>query len=125
MTTSAPVDVAVAFIEAFGTGDTDTIAGLVADDIVFKSPRVQLSGSHDVLAAMSEFAQVVEGVEGVEGVDIVAALGDEEKAVVVHDMRTAPFGTMRAVDYLVIRDGKIQSDNLVFDTYEVRRAEQA
>lgn len=119
MTTSAPVDVAVAFIEAFGTGDTDTIAGLVADDIVFESPRVQLSGSHDVLAAMSEFAQVVEGV------DIVAALGDEEKAVVVYDMRTAPFGTMRAVDYLVIRDGKIQSDNLVFDTYEVRRAEQA
>jgi hypothetical protein len=41
---------------------------------------------------------------------------------VVYDMRTAPFGTIRAVDHLVVRDGRIVSDNLVFDTYEVRKA---
>lgn len=115
----APRDIAVAFIRAFGNGDTQIMAGLLADDVVFESPRVRLTGAEPVLAAMSEFAQVVHGV------DIVAAFGDGEKAVVVYDMRTAPFGTLRAVDYLVVRDGTIHYDNLVFDTYEVRTAHAA
>lgn len=118
-TNTAPVDVAVSFIEAFGSGDLDTLAGYLADDIVFESPRIRLTGSQPVLTAMSEFAQVVQGV------DIVAALGDQEQAVVVYDMKTAPFGTIRAVDHLVVRHGKIQSDTLVFDTYELRKAELA
>jgi hypothetical protein len=37
-------------------------------------------------------------------------------------MATGPFGTLRAVDPLVVRDGRIVSDTLVFDTYEVRMA---
>lgn len=119
VTNTTPVEVAVSFVEAFGRGDMDILAGCLADDIVFESPRVRLTGSEPVLAAMSEFAQVVQGV------DIVAALGDQEKAVVVYDMKTAPFGTIRAVDYLVIHDRKILSDTLVFDTYELRKAEQA
>ena len=114
---TAPVDVAVRFVEAFGKADADTIAGLFADDIVFESPRVRIAGAAAVLAAISEFAKAVQGV------DVVAALGDDEKAVVVYDMKTAPFGTIRAVDYLVVRDGKIISDSLVFDTYEVRKTE--
>ena len=118
-TDTAPVDVAVSFVEAFGSGDMDILAGFLAEDIVFESPRVRLTGRQQVLAAMSEFAHVVQGV------DIVAALGDQEKAMVVYDMKTAPFGTIRAVDYLVVRDGKILSDTLVFDTYELRKAELA
>lgn len=118
-TNTAPVDVATSFIEAFGSGHLDTLAGYLADDIVFESPRVRLTGARPVLAAMGEFAKAVQGV------DIIAALGDQRQAVVVYDMKTAPFGTIRAVDYLVIRDGKIQSDTLVFDTYALRKAEQA
>jgi hypothetical protein len=42
--------------------------------------------------------------------------------MIMYDMATAPFGTIRAVDHVVVRDGRIVSDILVFDTFEVRKA---
>lgn len=62
------------------------------------------------MAAISEFAEVVDGV------DIVATFADDNSAVVIYDMHTTPFGMMRASEYLTLRDGLIQADNLVFDT---------
>jgi hypothetical protein len=113
-----PRDVAVSFIEAFGRGDRATLAGLLADDVTFESPRVRLAGAAAAVEAISGFADVVTGVT------IHAALGDEEQAMISYDMAT-PFGTLRAVDHLVVRDGRITSDVLVFDTYEVRRATES
>ncbi|MFB4317793.1 nuclear transport factor 2 family protein [Actinomadura sp. 21ATH] len=112
------VDVATVFIKAFGTGDMATVTECLAEDVVFQSPRVRLEGAEAVTAAIGRFAQVVTGV------DIIAALGDAEQAMVVYNMRTGPFGTLRTVDHLVVRDGKIVSDVVVFDTYEMRKAEE-
>jgi len=68
---------------------------------------------------MSEFAQVVTGLS------VIAVVGDDERATVMYDMATGPIGTLRAVDNIVVRDGRIVSDTLVFDTYELRRAMEA
>lgn len=111
-----PAEIAVAFIEAFGRGDMDGVAARLAEDVVFTSPQVRLAGAGAVLAAVGEFARAVDGV------DIVAVVGDGEQAMIMYDMRTVPFGTLRAVDRLVVSGGRITSDTLVFDTYEVRRA---
>jgi ketosteroid isomerase-like protein len=116
---SPAVRTALAFIEAFAAKDRAALAGRLADDVVFESPRGVLSGAAAVTEAMAQFAQVVLGV------DVIAAYGDEERAVVMYDMRTGPFGTMRAADTFVVRDGRIVSDRLVFDTYELRRWEEA
>jgi ketosteroid isomerase-like protein len=116
---NTPAAVASAFVEAFGRGDMTAVAGLLADDVEFESPRVALTGAGPVLAAMGEFAQVVTGVS------VLAVVGDEERAMVMYDMATGPFGTLRAVDNIVVRDGRIVSDTLVFDTYEVRKAMEA
>ena len=110
---------AVAFIEAFAAKDMTTLAGYCADDILFESPRVRITGAQGVAEAMGQFAQAVMSV------DIIAAYGDDEHAVVMYDMKTGPFGTMRAADHFVVRDGKIVSDQLVFDTYEVRKFEES
>jgi hypothetical protein len=114
-----PADMASAFVEAFGRGDMTAVAGFLADDVTFQSPRVALTGAGPVLAAMGEFAQVVTGVS------VLAVVGDDERAMIMYDMATGPFGTLRAVDHLVVRDGRIVSDTLVFDTYEVRKAMEA
>jgi ketosteroid isomerase-like protein len=114
-----PADVASAFVEAFGRGDMEAVAGFLADDVAFESPRVALTGAGPVLAAMAEFAQVVTGVS------VRAVVGDHERAMVMYDMATGPFGTLRAVDHLVVRDGRIVADTLVFDTYKVRKAMEA
>ena len=115
----SPREVAVSFIEAFGRGDRNALADLLDDDVTFESPRGRLAGAAAVLDAISEFAQVVNDVK------IHAVLGDDEQAMIRYDMATGPFGTLRAVDHVVVRDGRITSDVLVFDTYEVRRATEA
>ncbi|NRQ31867.1 nuclear transport factor 2 family protein [Nonomuraea sp. NN258] len=120
MTGNRPaVEVATAFIEAFGAGDLATIGECLAEDVVFESPRIQVKGVAAVTEVIGRFSQVVAGV------DIIAALGDAEQAMVIYDMRTGPFGTLRVVDHLIVRDGRITSDVVVFDTYEMRKAEEA
>ena len=57
------------------------------------------------------------------GVDTIAVFGDDDRAMVMYDMRTGPFGVLRAADYFEVRNGKITADKLVFDTYEVRRGQ--
>lgn len=118
MTTDTPVAIATAYIEAFGTGDTSAIGEFLAPDVSFSSPRAQLSGYADVLAAVGEFAQVVQRVE------IIAALGDERQAVVVYDMVTGPFGTLRVVDHVVVEEGKVREDCVVFDTQPLLAAQE-
>ena len=114
-----PAEVATTFVEAFGRGDMAAVARVLAEDVAFESPRVALEGAEPVLAAMGEFAQAVTGVS------VLAVVGDDERAMVMYDMATGPFGTLRAVDHVVVRDGRIVADTLVFDTYEVRKAMSA
>jgi SnoaL-like domain len=114
-----PADIAVAFIDAFAGKDTEAVAALVADDIVFESPQVRLAGAEAVLEAIGQFAQVVTGVSN------VTVVGDNERAMIMYDMATGPFGTLKTVDHIEVHDGKIVSDTLVFDTHEVRKAMEA
>lgn len=109
------VAVAVALVEAFGKHDMATVARLLADDVVFESPRVRITGAEAVLEAMGEFARAVTGTT------VIDAFGDDERAMVMYDVETGPFGTLRAVDHLVVRDGRITSDVLVFDTGALHR----
>lgn len=114
--TESPAQVATAFVEAFGRRDTATVAGLLADDVVFTSPRATVSGAAAVAAAIGGFAEAVTGVR------IISVLGDDDQAVIMYDMTTGPFGTLRAADRLTVRDGRITSDTLVFDTHPLRAA---
>lgn len=114
-----PAAVAQAFIEAWGRQDMEEVARLVADDMEFESPMVRHTGAEAFLAAAGEFNRAVTGV------DIVAVLGDDRSALVMYDMHTVPFGTLRAADHLVVEDGKITADKLVFDTHAVRQVQDA
>lgn len=111
----AAVPVAVAFVEAFGKRDLATVTALLHDEVVFESPRTRVTGAAAVAAAIGEFAEVVTGI------DVVAAFGDDESAVVCHDMHTGPFGTLRTVDHVTVRGGRVAADTVVFDTAQVAR----
>lgn len=120
MTTNpTPVDVAVAYIEAWARSDMTTVARYLTEDITFEGPMAQATGAEAVLEALSGFSQLVTDVR------ILAATGDDQQAIVMYDMVTGPFGTLRAAEHLAIRDGKIKTDTLVFDTHEVRKAQAA
>ncbi|WP_227980012.1 nuclear transport factor 2 family protein [Nocardia spumae] len=112
---AASVPVAVAFIEAIGRRDLTAVTALLHDDVVFDSPRVHLIGASAVAATIAEFAGAVTGVE------IIDAFGDDERALVVYDMHTDPFGTVRTVDHLTVHGGRIAADTVVFDTARMSR----
>lgn len=110
MSAREPAAVAREFVEAFGRRDIAAVEGLLAAEVTFQSPRVRLTGAPTVGAAMGEFAQMVTGVT------VLAVMQDGDRACIVYDMATGPFGTLRAVDLLTVVAGKITEDLLVFDT---------
>jgi hypothetical protein len=111
-----PAEIAVAFIKTMETNGSAEAARYVADDVTFEGPMTQFASAKPYLEAMGQFAQAVNAIE------IRTVLGDDHQAIVVYEMQTGPFGTIRAMEHFDIRDGKIVTDTLVFDTHAIRAA---
>lgn len=101
---------ALAFLSAWAEGDTEVAGRYLAQDVTFESPRASLTGRASVLAAMAEFAAAVRSI------DVLAATAEKDTAIVMYDMHTEPFGTIRAAECCTVVDGLVTSDRLVFDT---------
>jgi limonene-1,2-epoxide hydrolase len=113
---STPTALAHAFTTAWTGHDYDAAAAYVADDVTFDGPMNHLRGKAAYMEALRRFAGAVTGVE------IVAAFGDDTRALILYDLATTPFGTMTTAELLTFRDGKIVEDRLTFDTYPIRHA---
>lgn len=113
---STPVDVAVAFTEAWTRHDFDTAARYLADDVTFDGPLGQARGRADYLAGLRGLA------ESVTGVRIVAAFGDEKQALIMYELLTEPYGPLLCAKQLVVTDRRIDADRLTFDSHLIRTA---
>jgi hypothetical protein len=113
---STPVALARAFTAAWTSHDLATAATYLADDVAFDGPLNHTSGKAAYMQGLTTFARAVTGVT------ILAAFGDDTRAVIMYELTTAPFGPIAGAELLTFRDGKIQADRLVFDTYNVRQA---
>lgn len=111
-----PVDVAIAFTEAWTSHDMTAAARYVAQHVAFEGPMTQAEGLQAYIEGLTRFAQMVTGLK------LLAALGDDQRAMIMYDVTTVSFGTLRAAEDFVIRDGEITHDTLVFDTHEIRKA---
>ncbi|MGZ3581883.1 MAG: nuclear transport factor 2 family protein [Ktedonobacterales bacterium] len=111
-----PLAVGLAFTQAWTSHDMDTAAGYVATDIIFDGPMNHTSGDKAYMEALTRFANTVTGLK------ILAAFGDDQQALIMYEVTTAPFGPLPSAELLTIKDGKIQADRLIFDTYKVRNA---
>lgn len=112
-----PLAVARAFTEAWTSRDFTTAAGYLADGVVFDGPINHSTGAKAYMEGLMAFAQALTGMK------ILAALGDDAQALIMYEVTTGPFGTLTCAEQLTIRDGKIQTDKLTFDTYAVRKAQ--
>ena len=109
-TPSTPRDIAVAFTQAWAHQDFDRTASFLADDVEFTGPAGHLTGKQAYMTGLSAFAADVTSVE------FICALGDDEQATLFYDATTSSHGTNTFAERLVIRDGKVVSDRLIFDT---------
>ena len=112
-----PADVALAFTKAWTSHDMATAAEYVAEDVAFEGPMTQTTGAKSYVEGLSRFAQTVTGMR------MIAALGDDERAMIMYEVQTGPAGALPAAEHFVIRDGLIKSDMLVFDTHKLRQAQ--
>lgn len=111
---SKPLDVALAFTKAWTSHDLDRAAQYLADEVIFDGPLQQSTGKTPYLEGLKKLSEAVERVE------ILAAFGDDEKALLMYDLYTGPFGKLTCAKCLEIREGRIERDTLAFDSYRVR-----
>jgi ketosteroid isomerase-like protein len=120
-TTSAALDVALAYFHAWTGHDLDKAMSYIADDIVCDAPAGRLEGAAAYRDFMGPFVQILTGSE------LVAAFGDSEKAVVVYDTETVPVKSAPGAECLTVKDGKIIRSLFIFDRapFDAARKAQA
>jgi hypothetical protein len=114
-----PAAIAQAFTEAWTSGDMDTAASYVAEDVIFDGPLGHVEGKDAYIEGLKGLAQAV----ALTGVRVLAAFGDESQALIMYELLTSRFGALTCAKLLTFHDGKIRTDRLTFDSHEIRKAQ--
>ena len=106
------LDVVRAYQDAWTGKDYEAAAGYLADDFVHLSPNARYSSAKEWLPALARFGDRIGS-----GWRAVAAFGDEAEALLMYELFARSGAALPlTVDHFVVRDGKIISETLVFDT---------
>jgi hypothetical protein len=114
-----PLDIAIAFTEAWTSHDMDRAARYVGEDVVFDGPMQQSTGAKAYVDGLNGLSKEVKELR------MISAFGDEEQALLMYDLITKSYGTLTCAKHLVVRDGKILHDRLTFDSNKIRSAKAA
>jgi ketosteroid isomerase-like protein len=107
--TSPALEVALAYYHAWTGHDLDKAMSYIADDMVCDAPAGRLEGATAYRNFMGPFVQILTGSE------LVAAFGDDVKAVVVYDTETVPVRSAPGAECVTVKDGKIIRSLFIFD----------
>jgi ketosteroid isomerase-like protein len=107
--TTPALEVALAYYHAWTGHDLDKAMSYIADDIVCDAPAGRLEGATAYRNFMGPFVQILTGSE------LVAAFGDDVKAVVVYDTETVPVRSAPGAECVTVKDGKIIRSLFIFD----------
>jgi ketosteroid isomerase-like protein len=107
--TTPALEVALAYYHAWTGHDLDKAMSYIADDMVCDAPAGRLEGATAYRNFMGPFVQILTGSE------LVAAFGDDVKAVVVYDTETVPVRSAPGAECVTVKDGKIIRSLFIFD----------
>jgi ketosteroid isomerase-like protein len=106
-------DVFRSYLERFTSGDVNGAAELLAEDFTFVGPMMQTNGKAEFLAGSARIGPIVRGYEmrrqWVEGEDVCS----------IYDFKIETpvgAGSIPMAEWSVVRDGKLVSSRLLFDT---------
>lgn len=100
---------ALAYHEAWTSGDLDGAMAYVAEDVICRAPGDDISGRDAYRDYLADFLRVFTGWTH------VGAFGDEEHALLFYYPHTEVTSTAPAAEHFTIRDGQIVENLLVFD----------
>jgi ketosteroid isomerase-like protein len=108
--TSEPKSIALAYIEACGRKDLDTVARLLAPDLEFVGVSSTVRGAEPYLAVLRKLGTVWVRNE------VKKVFVDGDDVCVLYDFVTdTPAGAVPCVEWLRIEGGRIRWAKLVFD----------
>jgi ketosteroid isomerase-like protein len=116
--TRDPEAIALAYLDAVSTKQLDRLDTLVAPQVKFVGPAMSMTGRDDLLAALRRISAV--HVRN----DIVRVFSDGDEVCVIYDLVTDTLGSLPAIEWLAIRDGRIASINLYYDQLPWQRVRE-
>ena len=122
MTTNsgAALETALAYHRAWTSHDFELAMTYIAEDIVCQAPAGTLTGADAFRGFMGPFTEILTSSR------LIAAFGDDEKAVLMYDTDTAPVPDAPGAECLTVTDGRIRHMRIIFDRLPfeaVRRGE--
>jgi hypothetical protein len=109
-----PLEIALAFTEAWTRHDLQEAAKYVAKDVVFDGPMQQSSGSEAYLDGLTRLSGDVAKYM------LIASFGDEKEALLMYDLTMSSGVVLTCAKLLVIHAGKIHQDKLTFDSKKLK-----
>jgi ketosteroid isomerase-like protein len=117
--TGPALQVALAYYQAWTSNDIDAAMRHLAEDVVCDAPAGRIEGVQAYRQFLGPFAEMLIDSE------LLAAFGDETKAVLVYDTRTPPVASGPGAECLTVRDGKIVHNRFIFDRLPFEAARRA
>jgi len=117
--TSPALQTALAYFHAWTGHDIDAAMTYIAGDIVCQAPLGRLEGAEAFRGFMGPFVQILTRSS------LIAAFGDEEKAVVMYDTDTVPVADAPGAECVTVKDGKITRMRIIFDRLPFDEARKA
>ncbi|QUQ65711.1 nuclear transport factor 2 family protein [Kutzneria sp. CA-103260] len=112
MDNGSALKIAEEYGRAWVSGDVEKALSLVADDVVCQAPRRRVVGMEGVGGYREFLATFVADMISGELIDV---LGDDDRAAVVSITQMRYVADYRSVEYITVRDGKINYLISVFD----------
>jgi ketosteroid isomerase-like protein len=113
---SKALQVALAYYEAWTSKDLERAMTYVAEDVVCDAPAGRIEGVQAYRAFMGAFVQMLVGAE------LIAAFGDDERALIMYDTESVPVSSAPGAECVTVEDGKITRSRFVFDRVPFEQA---
>ena len=105
------------YLAAFYGGDFETARELLADDLTFRGPFVEVDSADAFLASAQPLRPILKGHR------LVKQWQDDDQVSTLYEMSLetpAGTGSVLVAEWNAVRDGKVASAALVFDTAAFR-----
>lgn len=117
--TGAALQTALAYHRAWTSHDFEQAMTYIADDIVCQAPAGTIEGAEAFRGFMGPFTEILTASR------LIAAFGDDEKAVVMYDTDTVPVRDAPGAECVTVRNGKIVHIRIIFDRLPFDTARRA
>ncbi|HYW27980.1 MAG TPA: nuclear transport factor 2 family protein [Terriglobales bacterium] len=117
MADQSALDVVVAYTDAWAGKDLVTATGYLADDVVFDGPFAHYESAEPLVQGLARFVAQIAPVW-----KQLAALARGEQVMLMYEVFLPSGKPLRTAEHFNVRDGRIRSETLVFDSLALHAA---